>query len=77
MAGEVEVATKEVEVLVEMVAVGGVAVAVEAFLACFFAACFSRSFSRVDSWTGGDDVAAGLVPKIVLKPVSKRRHEEG
>jgi hypothetical protein len=77
VAVEVEVAAKEAEALVEMAAVGGVAVAVEAFLARFFAARFTRSFSRVDPWTGGDDVAAGLVAKIFLKPVSKRRHEEG
>ena len=66
MAVEVEAAAKEVAVLVEVVAVGGVAVTAEAFLACFFAAHFTR---RVDPWTRGDAVAAVLVPKIFLKPV--------
>jgi hypothetical protein len=68
---EVEVAAKEVEAPVEVVAVGGEVVTAEAFLACFFAARFARSFSRVNPWTGGDAVAAGLVPKIFLKLVLK------
>jgi hypothetical protein len=69
VAAEVEAAAKEAEVLVEVAAVGRVAVAAEAFLARFFAARFARSFSRVEPQTGGDAVAAGLVPKIFLKPV--------
>ena len=69
MAVEVEAAAKEVQVLVEVAAVGRVAVAAEAFLARFFAAHFTRSFLRVEPRTGGDAVAAGLVPKIFLKPV--------
>ena len=74
VAVEIEVVAKEVEALVEMVAV---VVTGEAFLACFFAAHFASSFSRVDPQTAGDAVAAGLVPKIFLKPVSKQRCEEG
>jgi hypothetical protein len=69
MAAEVEAAAEEAEALVEVAAVGGVAVAAEAFLARFFAARFARSFSRVELQTGGDAVAASLVPKIFLKPV--------
>ena len=71
MAVKVEAVAKEAEVLVEMAAVGGVMVAVEAFLAHFFAAHFASSFMRVDLQTVGDAVAAALVPKICLKPISK------
>jgi hypothetical protein len=69
VAVEVEMAAEEAEALVEVAAVGEVAVAAEAFLAHFFAAHFARSFLRVELRTGGDAVAAGLVPKIFLKPV--------
>lgn len=74
VAVEVEVPVTEemaAEEVVEVAAVGRVAVAAEAFLAHFFAACFARSFLRVNPQTGGDAVAAGLVLKIFLKPAVK------